>query len=84
MRFFSVADRELRVTARRAWFYRSRWITALAFFGLLVWLAWVYNLSSNRGAAANLFECCCTRFDSHPVPRCGRSGENGSGRECNE
>jgi len=56
MRFLSVAERELRVTARRTWFYRARAFTALAFFGLLVWLAWVYDLHKNRRAAADVFE----------------------------
>jgi len=56
MRFLSVAERELRVTVKRAWFYRARWLTALAFFGLLVWLAWACGLGRNRRAAASLFE----------------------------
>ena len=47
MRFLSVAERELRVTSRRAWFYRARWITALAFFVLLVWLAWAFDFHKN-------------------------------------
>ena len=56
MRFLSVAERELRVIARRPWFFRARWITASAFFGLLLWLAWLYDLASNRRATVDLFE----------------------------
>jgi len=56
MRFLSVAEREMRVTARRTWFYRARWLTALAFFVLLLWLAWAFDLGRNRGAAGLWFE----------------------------
>jgi hypothetical protein len=38
MRFLSVADRELRSAARQKATYRTRWLTAALFFGLLIWL----------------------------------------------
>lgn len=48
MRFLSVADRELRAAARRSATYYVRWITGVAFFGLLVWLLWVFNAFTNQ------------------------------------
>ena len=49
MRFLSVAERELRAAARQKGTYRLRWITAVAFFGLLVWMTWVFDGFSRRG-----------------------------------
>jgi ABC-type transport system involved in cytochrome c biogenesis permease component len=48
MRFFSVAERELRAAARRRSTYFIRWLTGLAFFGLLLWLLWVMDGFRNR------------------------------------
>ncbi|MGC3957668.1 MAG: hypothetical protein QM813_06880 [Verrucomicrobiota bacterium] len=48
MRFLSVADRELRAAARRSATYYVRWITGIAFFGLLVWLLWVFDAFTNQ------------------------------------
>jgi ABC-type transport system involved in cytochrome c biogenesis permease component len=48
MRFFSVAERELRAAARRRSTYFFRWLTGLAFFGLLLWLLWVMDGFRNR------------------------------------
>ena len=48
MRFLSVADRELRAAARRSATYYVRWITGVAFFGLLVWLLWVFDAFTNQ------------------------------------
>jgi hypothetical protein len=56
MRFLSVADRELRSAARQKATYRTRWITAAVFFGLLVWLLWVFQGFTNRGAAPQIFK----------------------------
>jgi ABC-type transport system involved in multi-copper enzyme maturation permease subunit len=56
MRLFTIAGREMRVIARQPVFLRARWMTAGAFLVLLLWLAWVYGLASNRRANANLFE----------------------------
>jgi len=55
MRFLTVAERELRAAARRRGTYRVRWITAAAFFALLVWLGWAFNVFSNRGAGSMVF-----------------------------
>ena len=43
MRFLSVAERELRAGARNKRTHRLRWITAAAFFALLVWLMWAFD-----------------------------------------
>src|SRR5262245_36618423 len=48
MRFLSVADRELRAAARRSGTYFVRWITGVGFFGLLVWLLWVFDAFINQ------------------------------------
>ncbi|HEX5218950.1 MAG TPA: ABC transporter permease [Verrucomicrobiae bacterium] len=56
MRFLSVAERELRAAARRNRTYLVRWITAIAFFGLLIWLFWAANGFQNRNAAPRVFE----------------------------
>ncbi len=56
MRFLSVADRELRSAARQKATYRTRWITAALFFGLLVWLLWAFHGFTNRRAAPQIFE----------------------------
>ena len=55
MRFLSVADRELRSAARQKATYRTRWLTAALFFGLLVWLLWVFDGFTLRGAAPRIF-----------------------------
>ncbi len=56
MRFLSVAERELRAAARRKGTYRLRWIAGIGFFGLLLWLAWVYDLFANRSNAPQVFQ----------------------------
>src|SRR5262245_38315203 len=56
MRFLSVAERELRAAARHRGLYRLRWITAAAFFVLLLWLSWVFDLFQNRGAGRDVFQ----------------------------
>src|SRR6266705_1380822 len=43
MRFLSIAERELRAGARQKRTHRMRWITAAAFFALLIWLMWVFD-----------------------------------------
>src|SRR5512143_574447 len=43
MRFLSVADREIRSAARQKATYRTRWLTAAGFFGLLIWLLWAFQ-----------------------------------------
>jgi ABC-type Na+ efflux pump permease subunit len=43
MRFLSVAERELRAGARQKATYRTRWITAVVFCGLLAWLMWAFK-----------------------------------------
>ncbi|HWQ90423.1 MAG TPA: ABC transporter permease, partial [Clostridia bacterium] len=55
MRFLSVADRELRSAARRKGTYHTRWITAAAFLGLLVWLLWAFNGFTNPRAVPEVF-----------------------------
>jgi len=55
MRFLSVADRELRSAARQKATYRTRWITAAVFFGLLVWLLWAFQGFTNRRATSEIF-----------------------------
>jgi ABC-type transport system involved in multi-copper enzyme maturation permease subunit len=55
MRFLSVADRELRSAARQKTTYRTRWLTAAVFFGLLVWLLWVSHGFTNPRAAPKVF-----------------------------
>src|SRR5688572_18017381 len=40
MRFLSVAERELRATARQRRTHRLRWLTAAGFLALLAWLMW--------------------------------------------
>ena len=56
MRFLSVADRELRSAARQKATYRTRWLTAALFFGLLVWLLWAFDGFTNRRAAPQIFK----------------------------
>jgi hypothetical protein len=56
MRFLTVADRELRAAAKRKATYRVRWITAVVFFGLLVWLLWALDGFTRRGAAMGIFQ----------------------------
>jgi ABC-type transport system involved in multi-copper enzyme maturation permease subunit len=56
MRFLSVADRELRSAARQKATYRTRWLTAALFFGLLVWLLWAFGGFTNRRAAPEIFK----------------------------
>lgn len=56
MRFLSVAERELRAAARRKGTYRVRWIAGLGFFGLLLWLAWAFDLFANRNNAPQVFQ----------------------------
>ena len=60
MRFLSVAERELRAAARRKGTYRLRWIAGLGFFGLLLWLAWAFNLFANRNNAPEVFQIFAT------------------------
>ncbi len=55
MRFLTVADRELRSAARQKATYRTRWLTAALFFGLLVWLLWAFDGFTNRRAAPDIF-----------------------------
>ncbi len=55
MRFLSVADRELRSASRRKGTYRTRWITAMIFFGLLLWLLWAFDGFTRRRAATEIF-----------------------------
>jgi len=56
MRFLTVAERELRVAARRKATYRVCWHTAVIFFGVLIWLLWVMNGFTRPGAAVNVFQ----------------------------
>jgi ABC-type transport system involved in cytochrome c biogenesis permease component len=56
MRFLSVAERELRAAARQKRTYRVRWITAVAFFGLQVWMTWAFDGFSTRGAGPTIFK----------------------------
>jgi ABC-type transport system involved in multi-copper enzyme maturation permease subunit len=56
MRFLSVADRELRSAARQKATYRTRWMTAAIFLGLLVWLLWVSHGFTNRRAVPDVFK----------------------------
>lgn len=55
MRFLSIANRELQSAARQKWTYRTRWITAVLFFVLLVWLMWVFLGFSSRRALPEIF-----------------------------
>src|SRR5215831_14795912 len=43
MRFLSIAERELRAASRNKATHRIRWVTASVFFGVLIWLMWVFN-----------------------------------------
>ncbi len=56
MRFLSVAERELRAGARQKRTHRLRWVTALAFFALLVWLIWVFDGFRGGRRAPDIFE----------------------------
>ncbi len=56
MRFLTVADRELRSAARQKATYRTRWVTAALFFGLLVWMLWAFGGFTNRRAAPLVFK----------------------------
>jgi ABC-type Na+ efflux pump permease subunit len=56
MRFLTVAERELRTAAKRKGTHRARWITAALFLGLLVWLFWVLDGASRRGAGLQIFQ----------------------------
>jgi len=55
MRLLTVAERELRAAARRKVTYYVRWITALAFFGFLLWLLWVFDGLQRSGAISEVF-----------------------------
>jgi hypothetical protein len=55
MRFLSVADRELRSAARQKGTYRTRWITAAIFFGLLIWLLWLFRRFATARAGPEIF-----------------------------
>jgi len=55
MRFLSVAERELRAAARHRATFRTRWITAAAFLGLLIWLFWAFDGFTSRGAVPRIF-----------------------------
>jgi ABC-type transport system involved in multi-copper enzyme maturation permease subunit len=59
MRFLSVADRELRSAARQKATYRTRWMTATLFFGLLVWLLWAFGGFTNQRVAPEIFKVLC-------------------------
>lgn len=56
MRFLSVADRELRAASRQKATYRIRWVTAAAFFGLLVWMLWVFGGFRSNVAGPRIFQ----------------------------
>lgn len=56
MRFLTVADRELRSAARQKATYRTRWLTATIFFGLLLWLMWVFGGFTNQRASVEVFQ----------------------------
>src|SRR3974377_89531 len=56
MRFLSVADRELRSAPRYKATYRTRWLTALAFFALLIWMLWIFDGLSIRRPAPQIFK----------------------------
>ncbi len=56
MRFLSVADRELRAAARRSATYYVRWITGVAFFGLLVWLLWAFDAFTNQRVVPDVLQ----------------------------
>lgn len=56
MRFLSVADRELRAAARQKATYRIRWVTAAVFFGLLVWMLWVFGGFRSNVAGPRIFQ----------------------------
>ncbi len=56
MRFFSVVDREMRAAARRRATYYVRWLTALGFFILFLWLMWVMDGLTNRRAATEILQ----------------------------
>lgn len=55
MRFLSVADRELRCAARNTATYRIRWVTAMLFFVLLLWLTWASDGFRNKAMAPQIF-----------------------------
>ena len=55
MRFLNVAERELRVAARRKGTYVIRWVTAAAFLLLLVWLMWATDALKYQGHARQVF-----------------------------
>ena len=56
MRFLSVADRELRCAARHQSTYRTRWVTAALFLGLLLWLMWAFHGLGSRQAGPSIFK----------------------------
>src|SRR5687767_704968 len=56
MRFLTVAERELRTAAKRKGTHRARWITAALFLGLLLWLFWLCDGASRRGAGLEIFQ----------------------------
>lgn len=55
MRFLSVAERELRAAARNKATYRNRWLVAAAFYGLLLWFGWAFDVFDNRNALPRAF-----------------------------
>ncbi len=56
MRFLTVAERELRTAAKRKGTHRARWITAALFLGFLLWLFWVSDALTRRGAGLQIFQ----------------------------
>ena len=59
MRFLSVADRELRSAARQKATYRTRWLTAALFSGLLVWLLWAFGAQREKVVWPLITRCDC-------------------------
>ena len=55
MRTHIVAERELRTAARRKATYWVRWLTAVVFFAVLIWLMWVMDALTRTGGAHNVF-----------------------------
>jgi len=55
MRFLTVAERELRTAARKKSTYVIRWLTATAFFLLLVWVMWVSDALKYQGRSHEVF-----------------------------
>jgi len=55
MRIHLVAERELRAAARRKSTYWVRWLTAVGFFLLLVWMMWALDALTRSGGVHNVF-----------------------------